>query len=222
MKLKQIFEAPFTDKQEDRFLTALRQDVKRHSSWPSPIKVKKMVKAVSPKAKKIGAGAFSQAFGRDRSNVVIKLTHDGDGEDTLRFLRWAKSKRNPHLPKIFSIKKIKSRDEGGVYDTNVYVRMEKLVPLYPRRFKWKPEHVPFLEWMYLNDYGEKPEYVTGDKIWKKIKQGKRIHTSRLTQLMRMLNRLNRGDELDIAIDSNAAHNIMVRPSTNEIVVHDPF
>ena len=54
MKLEQILEAPFTDKQEERFLTALRQDTESDDGFPSPTKMTRMVKTASPKAKKIG------------------------------------------------------------------------------------------------------------------------------------------------------------------------
>jgi len=229
---KKIQETPFTDKQEQRFLTTLKQNVKRTDTWPSSQKMTKMVRGASPKAKKVGSGGYSQAYGRKGSTKVIKLTHDGDGVQTLRFLKWAKQKKNPHFPKIYGLEKIEAEprherfywDTGG-RETNVYVRMEKLVPLHTNKYKWKPEHVPFLEWMFLNDLGSRPSWITGNEKWKKLKREarrKRIYSSKLVQAMRMVKRLGGGD-LDITLTDDAkAHNLMVRPSTGEIVIHDPI
>ncbi len=235
--LSQVHETPFTDRQEQRFLTTLGQDVDKRDSWPSPHRITKMVKDVSPKAKKIGSGGYSDAYGRDRSSMVIKLTHGGDGAETLRFLKWAKQKKNPHLPKVYSIKKIQSAPKptefddfwGSSDDVNVYARMERLVPLHPNKYKWKPEHVPFLEWMFLTDHGDRPEYIVGGDKWRKLKSQasrQRIYSSKLVQALKMVTRLagiDDFDELDITLISDQiAHNLMVRPSTGEIVIHDPF
>jgi len=228
---KDIHETPFTDQQEQRFLTALRADVKKTDTWPGSKKMTKLVKGASPKAKKVGSGGYSQAYGRDRSSMVIKVTRDGDGEDTLKFLRWAKQKKNPHFPKIYGLEKIQAEPQRERFfwddkarETNVYARMEKLVKLKPKSYKWKPEHVPFLEWMYLNDIGDRPEYIVGYDDFAELRRQarrKRIHTSKLVQAMRMVKRLA-GGELDIHLDDRMAHNLMVRPSTGEIVIHDPI
>ncbi|KKM88809.1 hypothetical protein LCGC14_1254900 [marine sediment metagenome] len=139
MRLAEILnEAPFTDKQEERFLSSLKKRVDKTKNWPEPAAMTKMVKAASPKAKKVGRGYYSQAYGRPRSNVVIKITHGGGDEETnaLKFLRWAKKQKNPHLPKIYKITKRTLRDEGsmfddqpryGLTDVHVYVRMERLI-----------------------------------------------------------------------------------------------
>ena len=230
---KGLHETPFDARQEKRFLTALKQDVKKKKYWPAERRVTQLVKNISPKAKKVGSGHYSQAYGRERSRSVIKITRDGDGADTLKFLKWVKDKKNPHFPKIYSIENLKTnqrpeseRNYWDIYDdTHVYARMEKLVPLHAKKYKWKPEHVPFLEWMFLNDIGDRPEYITGYKKWTKLKREarrKRIYSSKLVQAMRMVKRLGDG-ELDISLISDErAHNLMVRPSTGEIVIHDPI
>ena len=227
--LSQVHETPFTDKQEQRFLTDLKQNKK---DWPGQTKMSRMIKQASPSAKKVGSGMYSRAYGRDRSNVVIKISKHADtnNANTLDFLKWAKRKRNPHLPKIHSIKQFKEDVPDwhwGAHDewSNIYVRMERLVPLFPRKFKWKVEHVPFLKWMYFNDFGDHPESFFGEKRWKEIEKEsvrKRIYTSKLTQLMRQLDK-RYDDNIDIHLYSNQkAHNLMLRPSTGEIVIHDPI
>ncbi len=229
MKLEQILEAPFTDQQEQRFLTALRKDVGKRGEWPQPRRMTSLVKSASPKAKKVGTGAYSQAYGRTRSNVVIKISHSSDGEDTLKFLRWAKTKKNPHLPRIYSIKKTTIKNEFDPYDsfyTNqeiyAYARMERLVPLNPKKYNWKPEHVPFLEWMYQQGYAYPEEFISN---WDELKlktQKKNVKTSKLHQTIISLSKIADDGELDIMLSRYSAHNIMLRPGTNEIVIHDPF
>ena len=188
----------------------------------------RMVKAASPKAKKVGTGYFSQAYGRPRSNTVIKITHGGGDEETmaLKFLRWAKKQKNPHLPKIYKITKRKLRDESTWYDddleTHVYVRMERLIPWKPNKYKWKPEHVPFIEWMEKNGFSySEPNYIVPDweELKRKAKQLK-IKSSKLVRTLQSISKID--DELDLSISAWSAENIMLRPSTGEIVIHDPL
>lgn len=217
MKLHDIIsEAPFTDKQEDNFLRAIQQQEKK-KGWPKPMAVAKLVKKHSPTAKKVGAGVFSQAFGSDKSSVVVKITMDGDGEDTLRFLQWAKKQNNPHLPVLFTVKKI------GSEDAHVYARMEKLVPLYPKKYHWKSKDVPFLLWMYKNGYGFPETFVPDWEEIQRAAQLKNIKSSKLLKTMQALNKMGDGElDIDLFGGQHSAHNIMLRPSTNTIVVHDPF
>ena len=230
MRLTEILNEapPFTDKQEERFLSSLKKTVDTTDKWPQPGAMTKMVKSASPKAKKVGSGYYSQAYGRPRSNTVIKVTHGGGGSEVnaLKFLRWAKKQKNPHLPKIYNITK-KMLDTRRSYwddnpDVHVYVRMEKLIPFKPHKYKWKPKHVPFLEWMdehgYL--YGEPYDFVPG---WEELKRkARQLPLGKLVRTLQSLIKLTDNDELDISMDSRSAHNIMLRPSTGEIVIHDPI
>ena len=228
---KKIQETPFTDKQEKRFLTSLKQDVTKKKYWPSDRGMLKLVKKASPPAKEIGRGMYSAAYSHNRSGTVIKITDDGQGADTLRFLRFVQTKNNPHFPIIYSLKRIHRTQKDDYDEVHVYVRMEKLIKLDPETFNWKPKHVPFLEWMHDHGYGDDPDEVVekaedyGSGRWealKKIARKKKIKSSRLVQAMQMIERLA-DEELDIHLSAIfVAHNIMVRPSTGEIVIHDPI
>ena len=229
MHLKEILnEAPFTDKQEERFLNALRQDVKKRGEWPPESKIGQMVRKVSPPARKVGSGMFSDVYGRNRSSVVIKLTNEEDPM-ALKFLRYAKKHNNPHLPKVFSLQKVitKEQDYTGelVPTINFYARMERLNKLVPKKYPWKPEHYPFLVWMrrrgHLEQAWRVDDYIPN---WEEIRiTGKDIKATKLTRTLDTLARLRgKGEGLDIAIGPSGGHNIMVRPGTNELVIHDPF
>ncbi len=231
MRLAEILnEAPFTDKQEEQFLSSLKKKVDKTKVWPELRAITKMVKSASPKAKKVGAGYYSQAYGRPRSNTIIKITHGEGGSETnaLRFLRWAKKQKNPHLPKIYNITKraLKTDDTWDDQpDVHVYVRMERLVPFIPNKYKWKPEHVPFIEWMIKHGYS----YWEPDRIipnWEELKRKAKqlkITSSKLVRTLQSISKIDGDhDELDISISSHDAGNIMLRPSTGEIVIHDPI
>ena len=231
MRLAEILnEAPFTDKQEERFLSSLKKKVDKTKNWPEPAAMTRMVRSASPKAQKVGSGYYSQAYGRSRSNMVIKISHGGGGQehDALKFLRWARKQKNPHLPKIYNISKRTLRDENTWYDepsdVHVYVRMERLVPFKPNKYKWKPEHVLFLEWMKKNGYSYfEPDQVIPNwgELKRKAKQLK-IKSSKLVRTLDALTKLTGDEELDISISYEDAGNIMLRPSTGEIVIHDPI
>ena len=192
-----------------------------------------MVKAASPKAKKVGSGYYSQAYGRPRSNMVIKISHGEGGDsqrDTLKFLRWAKKQKNPHLPKIYNISKRVIRDEensiyGDPSNVHVYVRMERLIPFKPNKYKWKPEHVPFLEWMEENGYSyfEPDQAIPNWEALKREAKRLKIKSSKLVRTLQSLTKIvSDYEELDISISYQDAGNIMLRPGTNEIVIHDPI
>lgn len=102
--------------------------------------------------------------------------------------------------------------------------MERLVPLITRKYKWKPEHVPFLEYLSNEGYFENVytmDIIGSEAKWTALQQEakrKKIKTSKLLQTFRTLEK--RHGILDVAL-STVGHNIMVRPSTGEIVIHDP-
>ena len=72
--------------------------------------------------KEIGYGLYATVLGKPKSKYVIKVYED-DGAYEL-FLNMIQKEKNPHFPKIYSIKEFEGK-EGNVW---ARVKMEKLIP----------------------------------------------------------------------------------------------
>lgn len=92
---------------------------KAMKSWKSLRQVQAFLKREG--FKRLGAGAFAEAWGKPNSDTIIKISTVEDA-CWLKYARWAKrQKGNPHVPKINSIRTYNTKD-GQLF----VARVEKL------------------------------------------------------------------------------------------------
>jgi hypothetical protein len=193
--------------------------------------------------KNVGKGQFAVVYGRSGSNRVVKVSKKED-YCWLKYAEWAMGQNNPHVPEIYHLESyqvsIEDQDTdlemGTVKVVSVFFAvMEKLKPFKVKDINIK-DNLPLL--VYLSEYvdgidisdevfaralGAKPEsdnWVSqySDKFYEKLgkleRQGSRHPAVKLfTKVENMWERC--------AGDMHSG-NLMIRPSTGEIVITDPI
>lgn len=243
MKFKELFEAPLTSREEKKFLSQVSDYSKEYEEWPRPDKVQKMLKKISPKSKKIGSGSFSDVYGKDRGKSVVKMSKSDDA-CALLYLQWAqKQKDDPHVPRIYKLQSM---------GDSVYARMEPLKPLHALNYPWNQQHLSLLVYFNEFDLAVMAlGYKTKNDIPEKYRYDNSIPSSLLRhpaewedlsvayqqQILKLAKSQNKTNsfiqtyekirKLDLSrcfmdFEIRDGHNIMVRPSTNELVFADPI
>jgi len=175
--------------------------------------------------KNLGSGAFSVVYGRPSSNRIIKISIISD-RCWLSFANWAISQNNPHLPKIYHLEsysvitKSHSTRSGKKTIPVFFAVMEKLDALDVETiFTIDEAYMPFLAYVHKKGHGDW-DGLLGNIEWGKY-GGKRklIEASKKDPIVKLFQRIEKKWKTcfgDLKLD-----NLMIRPSTGEIVITDP-
>lgn len=233
MKIADLLEAPFTDKQEREFFKRVRNldDVSYLD-----------VHAIHPRAVADG-GAYASVFTHPNSKYAVKIaTAD---PRTVKYLKWcAANQSNPYVPKIYSIKESKSKNTA-------YIRMEKL-DNFSKKFQWSEKHLPML-WFWHHNIHRLHAVTWAQALGLKIPENKRYSNSEemaslpgslfpdkdefkkfkaemqaasvkdpIAKVINAAKKFAYDDtHLDLTLSVDGASNVMVRPGTNQLVITDP-
>ena len=214
---------------------------------PAPLPMERWFDLLEQKGwTKLGEGSFGIVFGHPQKNYVIKLYEYDPYYDI--FLNFAeKNQKNPHIVKM---RKTIYRGEYARGYVNA-VMLEKLKPLADRRiFKIIFEFFNALKELNLNDAPTESilsevKIILGQKRESLARMGKgdakfirrrMINMNKVSSLLDILNRKQPKlieTLIDLAkfVEKNGAEgggfdmhseNVMIRPSTGEIVITDPI
>lgn len=149
----------------------------------------------------IGEGAYSQVWALHGSNAVIKVSTKAD-KCWLLFAEYSKLHPNKHLPKISRLIKYKSKYNGAEF---FIAFMERLEPI--SKAKWMTSSFDDIKGMIVFSYDKE-----------KMKE----YTKKNPDLAKIFD-----DLIQARIKTNCGFdihrgNIMIRPSTGDIVITDPL
>lgn len=167
----------------------------------------------------IGSGTFSDVFGKDGSNVAVKIGRKS-GDEWPRFARLAIKDMDQHFPRIYSLEEF-----GGYY----MAQMERLEQIGADLYQLTFMNIQFLSWYFHNITRDMYDMVSDPAIVGPIKrlahvnpdESARIagvfeseHPSLATAMRKIRN-------LGMTMDLHRS-NVMIRPSSGTIVLVDPI
>lgn len=240
MHIKDITEAPLTQRQEKQLMSKVGRHQEITGSWPDAGSMISMIQEIEPRARSIGAGMFGEVFGKPQGRTVVKLA--GDSFTALQYIKWCtENQNNPHVPRIYSL--FTPERHGYRRVSRFYIRMERLVELVPYKYKWGKQHLPFLSLLRKIEGGgldtalfaaafgfDNPEDYNREELQDLFSKKKDYQdfiaqmamlwkTDPLCQPLREAQ--NIGGVVDLYLTWDEAENMMLRRSTNQIVITDP-
>lgn len=241
MKIKELLEAPLNPQDEPNFLRDLE-----NAGWYDRRETKKLLQKYVPTIKKAGSGTFSTVYHKEGGDSVVKITHQMAGDEcAIQYLLWAKKRQNnPHVPKIYSLKYTEAGD--------LYARMEPLQKFNGNKYNWSEKDIPmlvyfdsfcdvpsrfFMKALGYKNFASIPKEKRAKRFYTfglrgilnhdeankiEIWARRQFRSNLLIQTLKAIQNLSVKGHCTLDVDISFGHNVMIRPSTNEIVITDPL
>lgn len=217
-------------------VTAADQQFLLSNQWKSPQEIQSWLQENG--YKKIGSGAYSQAWEKPGANEIVKISLAEDRCWKV-FINWSnKLKNNPHVPKkIGAMKEYKGTRDGKPQKFIIAVieKLAKLTPDYVR--KAQGANFLGLAELYYGSYIRKPTHATiynkaiTDAIDDRFEDmglmddpqvEKWLDANHLNPFSKALGTIYEMAERTGCTYDFHDENLMVRPSTGDLVILDPL